>query len=191
MADNLQGLREKIEALALVSEFSYNKPCHTQAGPGGEEVKAHLSPKETWQARQIDDQDRGGIPGPHPQEVLMEKATYRVTGVGRHAGKFSRDFSDAQRATDFARACVKKAVNPGFGATVKITRTMKALEQGEDVTVTPSGQVTISRHDGRAYAPPGYLIRARRSGLSTDIGRTCNEAMWKDTGWALSLVAQQ
>ena len=170
----------------MKSEFSYNKPCHTQAGSGGEEIKPHgwdkLSPKETWQARQVDDQDRGGIPNP-PQEVIKVKKSYRVVGEGRHSGKFERSFRGKDEAIGFARKCRAKAVNPSFAATIKV------LERGGDVTVTPSGQVTVTRHGDRAYAPPGYLIRGRRGDLATNIGRTCAEAQWKQAGWALSLVA--
>lgn len=177
-----------VGVLEAHAAFSYDEPCHTQAGCGGEEIKPHgLSPKETWQARQVDDQDRGGIPHP-PKEVPMEM-TYKVTGVGHRSGPFEFEFKRSRNAVSFARKCRAQAANPGFGATIKITRVIKALEQGEDVTVTPTGQVTISRHDGRAYAPPGYLIRARRGDLVTDIGKTCAEARWKNAGWALSLVA--
>ena len=180
-----------VSVLEADSKFSYDGPCHTQAGPGGEEIKPHggdrLSPKEIWQARQVDDQDRGGIP--HlPKEVPME-TTYKVTGVGYNSGPFEFEFIDPQKATDFARACVKEAVSPKYASTVKLTRIIKALEQGEDVTVAPSGQVTVSRHGGRVYAPPGYLIRGHRAGLVTNIGRTCNEQAWKEAGWALSLAA--
>jgi len=169
--------------------FSYSEPCHTQAGSGGAEIKPHrLSPKATSQARQIDDQDRGGIPAPHSQQEAKMETTYRVTGVGHHSGSFEREFTDAQKGIDFARACVRKATSPKYAKTIKLARIVEALEQGEDVTITPAGQVTVSRHNGRAYAPPGYLIRGRRDGLTTNIGRTCNEQAWKDAGWALSLA---
>ena len=117
------------------------------------------------------------------------ETTYKVTGVGCHSGPFEFEFTDPQAGVDFARACVRKAVSPKYAGTVKLTRIIKALEQGNDVTVTPVGTVTISRHDNRAYAPPGYLIRGRRDNLVTNIGRTCAEAQWKNAGWALSLVA--
>ena len=175
-----------------MGSFSYTRPCHTQAGKEGEEVKAHggglLSPKEIWQSHQIDDQDRGGIP--NPQEVPMA-TTYRVTGVGRHSGSFTHEFTDAQKATDFARACVKKAASPSYAATIKLTRALTALEQGNDVAVAPSGRVIeVSRRGDRAYAPPGYVIQATRRELRTRLGKTCNEGYWKDAGWALGLVAQ-
>ena len=117
------------------------------------------------------------------------ETTYRVNGVGYHSGPFEFEFKSKNNAVGFARKCRAQAASPKYAATIRLTRVIEALEQGSDVIVAPSGQVTISRHDNRAYAPPGYVIRGRRGGLVTDIGRTCSEAQWKDAGWALSLAA--
>lgn len=79
-----------VKATAPKGEFSYNTPCFTQAGEGGEEIKPHtwepvsggpLGPKEIWQGRQIIDQDRGGIPDPgnYQEETVTEQAVVVLT----------------------------------------------------------------------------------------------------------------
>jgi len=77
-----------VKATAPKGEFSYNTPCFTQAGEGGEEIKPHtwepvsggpLGPKEIWQGRQIIDQDRGGIPDPGNYQEVTEQAVVVLT----------------------------------------------------------------------------------------------------------------
>ena len=164
----------------MKGEFSEDAPCHTQAGAGGEEIKPHgYSPKEIWQARQIDDQDRGGIP--NPQEVDM----------ARNFVYMSDDRRIVARKGNQERRYVGRRIDAGHKSQMEAAgwKFLAALKDGGDVTVKPSGQVTVSRHGGRAYAPPGYVIQARRGELSTRLGKTCAEAAWKQAGWALSLVA--
>jgi len=93
--EEMMGARETIMAwmgwvplgpTAPRGEFSYDEPCHTQAGPGGEEIKPHVvDPRAVWRGFQIDDQDRGGIPDPgsYQQEETVEERAAVVLAVGQ------------------------------------------------------------------------------------------------------------
>lgn len=63
-------------------------------------------------------------------------------------------------------------------------------EQGWKFTFAPATAAVCRPQNGRKAAPSGYAIYGRRGNLTQRIGRTCNEAYWKQGGWALSLRAE-
>ena len=140
-----------------------------------------LDPKQIWQASQVDDQDRGGIPDPENyQEATMAVGPIVINGTTKAPPGYVivRRKGQAMFAYD-SIATHQVEILKGLGWTFSLKA--GSIRPRQAVAARPANR------NGRVKAPEGQMIFARRGNLVTRVGRTADKAGWARKGWKLYL----